>query len=226
MAIAYSSVTLSATDPNNTSTSVDFPASPPAGAAWLVVGAKDDDVAWSGVPSGWGTAIFDVSEAAQCRLTAWLFADDAPTDPDTISHDNESTEFAVILITGADTADLLEAVNTDQSVGNDAGPINCPSVTPTNSNTLVFRIGMVDARTITNGAANNIVDIDAGDTQQVGLAISWEAGPAGGNPTGAATDFTIGGTDGWIGATVAVNEDAGGAAATHPGWMQSKGGWW
>lgn len=191
---------------SGTSTTVTMPTGVTDDNIILIHGSKDDNNAWSSVPTEWGTAVFDQALGTAARQTLWAYPASSEPASYSISHDSEVTAFGVIELQGGDKDDIIEAFAASDGSGTTA---TAPSSTPTNSNTLVFRFFASDRRTLSSLPATEEFNITAGGSGDTGNAATYEDGPAGGASTG--TDTASLTSDQWGAATVCINE--GGAAS-------------
>ena len=98
-----------------------MPSTRPDGDLYIAIGYKDDDPAWSSVPTEWGTAVLDeVGTSDQTRLSVWMWEGSSEPATYSISHDSEVTAFHIIRVSGANNSDPIDVSNYSLSSGSNA----------------------------------------------------------------------------------------------------------
>lgn len=180
-----------------TTLTVNMPATRPDGDLFVCIAMKDDDPAWTSIPSNWNE-IFQVPDGTQCRLGAWWWVGDGEPSSYSLSQDNETAEAVVLRIDGANLAVPIDDFDTNTGSSTDAV---APESTVTQADTLVIRAAVVDRDAITATPVTELTKGGGGGAADVGWGVSRENGPAsGGTGTAAFTNAT----DEWVAATIVI----------------------
>ncbi len=185
----------------STTLTVNMPETRPEGDLFACFAFKDDDPAWTSIPSNW-TEIFQIDQGtAGPRLGLWMW-EGGPTEPTSyaLGQDNEIAASVVLRITGSDAASPLDTFGTDTGSSANA---DAPDVTVGVPNTLVLRACAVDTDAVTATQATERAKGGGGAAGDVGYGVSTDDGPASG---GTGTKQFTHSTDTWVTATVTIRE--------------------
>ncbi len=182
----------------STTLTFNMPATRPDGDLFLALGFKDDDPAWTAIPSNW-IEIFQEPDATNVRLGAWLFVGDNEPASYALTMDNEVATAIILRIDGA-RLDL--PINKFATANGSGANQNAPAATPTVAETLVIRAIAVDRDDVTGTQPTTLSAGGGGGANDVGDGSSREDGPAADTSTGTA-QFTHA-TDEFASATICI----------------------
>jgi len=197
MAISFTSLTLNEQTGNSTTLTVNMPAVRPDGDLFIAICFKDDDPAWTGIPSNW-IEIFQVTDGAQCRLGAWWFVGDAEPASYSLTMDSEIGVATVLRIAGARLDAPIDDFDTDTQSSIDA---TSPASDTTIADTLVIRAAVVDRDAITATQATERTKGGGGGAADVGYGVSTAIQASIGT-TG--TSVFTNASDEWVAATIVI----------------------
>ena len=183
---------------NNTTLTVNMPATRPDGDLFIAICMKDDDPDWTNVPSNW-TEIFSVTQGTNQRLAAWWWVGDGEPSTYSLTQDSEIATAVVLRIDGARLDVPID--DFDTATGTNANTL-APESTVTVADTLVIRCCAVDTDHVTATQATELTKGPASaGAGKVGWGVSKENGPAsGGTGTAAFTNDA----DEWTAATIVI----------------------
>ncbi len=183
----------------STTLTFNMPTTRPAGDFFLALGFKDDDDAWTGIPTNW-TEIFQEGAGTAARLGAWWFVGGA-SEPATyaLTMDNEIATAIIIRIDGAR---LDVPINQFAATNGSGANQLAPAATPTVAETLVIRAIAVDRDDVIAAPAVQLSANGGGGANDVGDGSSKEDGPDADTTTGTA-QFTHA-TDEFASATICI----------------------
>ncbi len=191
------STTVNAQTSASTTLTFNMPATRPDGDLFVAIGMKDDNPAWTGVPSNW-TEIFQAPDATDVRLGAWWWVGDTEPASYALSMDSEVATAVVLHIDGVNLGAPVDDFDTDIGSSTNA---TSPESTVTQADTLVVRCAAVDRDAVTATPATELTKGGGGGASDVGWGVSREDGPAsGGTGTAAFTNAN----DEWVAATIVL----------------------
>ncbi len=193
------STTINRQTSNSTTLVFNMPATRPDGDLFLALGFKDDDDAWTGIPSNWEEEIFQEAAGTAARLGAWWFVGNNEPASYSLTQDNEVATAIILRIEGA-RLDL--PINKFATANGSGANQVAPAATPTVAETLVIRAIAVDRDAVTATQPTELSAGGGGGAGDVGDGSSREDGPAADTTTGTA-QFTHA-TDEFASATICI----------------------
>lgn len=161
----------------STTLTFNMPATRPDGDLFLALGFKDDDPAWTNIPSNW-TELFQETDGGQVRLGAWWWTGDNEPASYTLNQDNEVATAIVIRIDGANLNGPIDVFAVDNGSGSNQ---LAPAATVNVADTLVIRAIAVDRDDVTGTQPTEIAANGGGGANDVGDGSSFEDGPGSGS---------------------------------------------
>jgi hypothetical protein len=172
----------------------NMPATRPDGDLYILFATTDDPNAFT-APAGWNTA-----ETDPTTFYAWVAWRIGSSEPATYTLEgNPDAGLATVMrLSGADATSPIN--QSDFDVDSSGTSITAPAVTPTVDDTLIVRLYLSDGGVISAVPATTWFDENNSDS--LGHAGSYEAGPASGQSSGTASATQA--SDNWGAATLAI----------------------
>lgn len=198
VAPTVSDTTVNAQISNSTTLTVNMPTTRPDGDFFLCISFKDDDPAWTGIPSNW-TEIFQEADPTNIRLGAWYWIGDNEPASYTLTMDSEIGTAIVLRIDGARLDNPID--DFDLAEGSGANQL-APASDVTVDDTLVIRCIALDKDAVTASQPTTLT-VGGGDgAADVGHGVSRELGPTAPASTGT-SQFTHA-VDEFVAATIVI----------------------